>query len=278
MPLVAIATFEAVGPLTAAFEHLDRSRAAADRLTGLVDLPPAVTDPVAPTPLVVPDGGLGLDVTHLTFRYGADQEPVLRDVTFRVPAGAWVAVEGPSGAGKSTLVGLLLRFWDYHEGSVRLGDVELRDLAADDARRAVAVVAQRDHLFDTTVRDNLALGDEHADDDRLWAACDAADIGDALRALPAGLAERVGEDGNRLSGGERQRLMIARALLADAPILVLDEATAHLDAATQRRVLEGVRRWRAGRTTIVISHDAASLDGVDLVLRADDGTIAPAHD
>ncbi|MCU1372169.1 MAG: transporter related protein, partial [Ilumatobacteraceae bacterium] len=146
---------------------------------------------------------------------------------------------------------------------------------ADTTRRHIAVVAQHDHLFDTTLRDNLRLGDAGADDERLWAACRAVDLAATIEALPDGLDARAGEDGRRLSGGERQRLMIARALLADSSVLVLDEATAHLDADTERRVLDGVRRWRAGRTTVVIAHHVESLADVDLVLAVEDGQVVP---
>ncbi len=274
MPLVAIATFEAIGPLTAAYEHLDRSRAASRRLVELVDSPEQTRDPATPTPLPITAGRpLSLEVHGLTFGYG--DELVLRGADLRVPSGSTVAIVGPSGSGKSTLANLLLRFWDYDTGSIRLGDVELRGITAADARRAVAVVAQRDHLFDTTLRDNLSLGDEDADDDRLWAACAAAGVEATIRALPHGLDTRAGEDGNRLSGGERQRVMIARALLTDAPILILDEATAHLDGDLQRRVLAGVTEWRRGLTTIVISHDAAAVAGVDLVVRLTEGRLVP---
>jgi len=274
LPLVAIATFEAVGPLTAAYEHLDRCRAASARLVSFVDAPALVVDPPDERRAVVdPRSPADLDVEGLTFGYEPGR-PVLRDVSFRVPAGSRVAVVGPSGAGKSTLGNLLLRFWDLTEGDIRLGGTSLRDMAADDARRVVTVVAQHDHLFDTTLRDNLSLGDQDADDERLWAACDDADVAEAIRARPAGLDERVGEDGSHLSGGERQRVMIARALLTDAPILVLDEATAHLDAPTARSVLGRVFERRAGLTTIVITHDADLIPEVDLVLRADDGSIA----
>ena len=137
----------------------------------------------------------------------------------------------------------------------------------------MAVVAQHDHLFDTTVRDNLRLGDPDADDERLLAVCAAVALDDWLAALPDGLDARAGEDGARLSGGERQRLMIARALLAESPVLVLDEATAHLDPDTEARVLAGVAAWRAGRTTVHIAHHAAAIGDPDVVLHVDAGRV-----
>jgi ABC-type multidrug transport system fused ATPase/permease subunit len=137
----------------------------------------------------------------------------------------------------------------------------------------VALVAQHDHLFDTTLRDNLLLGDSRADDERLLEACDAVCLGDWVRALPAGLEERAGENGNRLSGGERQRVMIARALLTEAPILILDEATEHLDQEMQLEVLRGVLSWRSGLTTIMITHEAPNISGIDLRLQCSKGTL-----
>jgi thiol reductant ABC exporter CydC subunit len=273
LPLVAIATFEAVGPVTAACEHLDRCRAASARLVAFVDAPPLCVEPPPSRRIPIEPGApVDLDVEGLTFGYEPGR-PVLRDVSFHVDAGARVAVVGPSGSGKSTLGHLLLRFWEHTEGSIRLGGIALRDMTTDDARRLVTVVAQHDHLFDTTLRDNLSLGDDDADDTRLWQACDDAAVGEMIRSRPDGLGERVGEDGSHLSGGERQRVMIARALLTDAPILVLDEATAHLDAATARLLLEQVFRRRAGLTTIVITHDAEVVPDVDVVLRAESGSI-----
>jgi len=263
LPLTAIAAFEAVTPLTLAVEHLDRGRAAGRRLFDLVDAEPAVTDPADPRP-TPKDASLRLE--HLTFTYTPGGPPVLQDVTAAIAAGSRVAVVGPSGSGKSTIVSLLMRFADYHHGHIRLGGTDLRDQRARDVRSAVAAVMQHDHLFDTTVRDNVLLADADATDDEVLAVLDAAGIGDVVRALPAGLDARVGEDGDWLSGGERQRLMIARALLAGTPVLVLDEATAHLDPVTERAVLGAVHRWRAGRTTITISHHADALDDVDLVL------------
>ncbi|MFN7150165.1 MAG: thiol reductant ABC exporter subunit CydC [Microthrixaceae bacterium] len=274
VPLAALATFEAVAPLTVAAEHLDRARASAARLTELVDTAPAVLDP-APEQAAGPFSGAGaVEFDGVRFRYDADGPDVLADTTFTIPAGARVAVVGPSGSGKSTIAALLLRFWEPQSGTIRIDGIDLRTVAAEQTRAAVAVVAQQDHLFDTTVRDNLLLGDADADDDRLRAVLAAVALDDWLESVPGGLTARTGENGARLSGGERQRLMIARALLAESPILVLDESTAHLDPATERRVLEGVDRWRAGRTTVHIAHHGESLRA-ELVLSVDGGRFRP---
>lgn len=262
VPLTAVAAFEAVTPLGAALADLDRSRAAATRLFELVDAEPEVVDPDSPA---VSPTSASLSVDRLTFAY-ADGPAVLDELSFTVPDGAFAAVVGPSGAGKSTLTALLLRFHDYDHGRICIGGTELHDLTADDARAQLAVVAQHDHLFDTTVADNLRLADPDADDAALEDVCRLAHVHDVITALPDGYASRLGEDGARLSGGERQRLLIARALLREAPILVLDEATAHLDPPLERAVLEAVRRHRHGRTTIVIGHHTERLEGVDVVV------------
>jgi ATP-binding cassette subfamily C protein CydCD len=161
---------------------------------------------------------------------------------------------------------LLLRFWEPQSGTIRLDGVDVRDVPADVSRSLVSVVAQRDHLFDTSVRDNLRLADAEATDERLMQACAAVGFDRVIESLDRGLDARVGENGSSLSGGQRQQLMIARALLAEAPVLVLDEACTHLDADTESAVLAGVSAWRAGRTTIHIVHDARTLGPVDLTL------------
>ena len=277
MPLVMIAAFEAVQPLSAAMEHLDRARRAAGRLDALVGAEPAVgvPDPPVEPPAVAPGAGLDLEISDLWFSYASGDgldPPVLSGASLQVPAGAFVALLGPSGAGKSTLVEILQRFLDYRQGSIRLGGVELSELAHPTARSLVATVAQHDHLFDTSVRDNLLLADPEADDARIQLALDAAAC-DFVGRIPGGLDARIGEDGSRLSGGERQRLMVARALLAEAPILVLDEATAHLDPDTEAKVLRGVRSWHGARTLIVISHRTTVASEADLVASIDAGRI-----
>ena len=275
LPLVAIVAFESVQPLAVAVEHLDRSRAAAERLFTLVDQEPAVTDPDRPLEIVATDSAVAVAFRDVTFTYPGSDTPVLCGTDLVVPTGCRLALIGPSGSGKSTLVDLLVRFREVDHGHIDLFGTDIARCRADDVRRHVAVVAQHDHLFDTTVRDNLLLGDGDADDDRLREACRAAAFDEVLDALDGGLDERVGENGERLSGGERQRLMMARALLTDAPVLVLDEATAHLDPATRTRVLDGIAQWRPHGTTIVIAHDADVLEGVDLVLRMVDGRLEP---
>jgi ATP-binding cassette, subfamily C, bacterial CydC len=279
LPLVVIATFEAVGPLSAAYEHLGRSRAAATRLVELVDTPASVVKPSASEKLTLSRNTsaghtmVDLTVTDLSFRYAEGEPLILQQASVQIPAGSFAVITGPSGSGKSTLCNLLLRFWEYSQGSIQLNECELNRLGLDEARSVVALVAQHDHLFDTTLRDNLLLGDSRAEDERLLEACDAVCLGDWVRALPAGLDERAGENGNRLSGGERQRVMIARALLTEAPILILDEATEHLDEEMQLDVLRGILKWRSGLTTIMITHEAPNISGIDLRLQCSKGTL-----
>ena len=260
LPLAAIAAFEAVQPLSLSVQLLGGSRAAAGRLFEVVDAPPPVEEPVIPLVPPVPGPltpGLAVDVRGVTFRYDPDGRAVLDDVTFSIPAGGSVAIVGPSGSGKSTLVNLLLRFWDYTEGEILVGGCDLRELRADDARRLFAVVSQRVDLFDATIRDNLALADPDVTDEQIEAACRVAQLHEFVMTLPRGYSTRIGEDGIRLSGGERRRLAIARAVIRDAPILILDEATADLDAVTERRLMTALGPFLAGRTTIVISHRPA---------------------
>ena len=277
LPLAAIAAFEAVQPLSLSVQLLGGSRAAAGRLFEVVDAPPPVDEPVTPVAPPVPGPlkpGLAVDVRGVTFSYDPGGRAVLDDVTFSVPAGGSLAIVGPSGSGKSTLVNLLLRFWDYTEGEILVGGCDLRELRADDARRLFAVVSQRVDLFDATVRDNLALADPEVTDEQIEAACRVAQLHDFVTTLPGGYDTRIGEDGIRLSGGERRRLAIARAVIRDAPILILDEATADLDAVTERRLMTVLGPFLAGRTTIVISHRPAVAREADVMVVLDRGRLS----
>jgi len=265
LPLAAIACFEVLGPLAQSFALQDANAAAARRLFELTDAQPAVRDD--PTATDTAPATFGIDIRGLRFRYGPDEPWVLDGLDLSVPAGGSLAIVGPSGTGKSTLVSLLLRFWDYSEGEIRIGGRELHEVGADAVRRWISVVPQDVHLFDATVRDNLAVADADATDEAIEAACRIALVHDFITTLPAGYETRIGENGLLLSGGERQRLAIARAVLKDAPILVLDEATANLDVATERALMTSLAPVMAGRTTIVISHRPTVAAGMDHVLR-----------
>ena len=272
LPLAAIACFEAVQPLAQSLQLLETSRAAAQRLFTLIDAQPAVTDPPAPLflPAATPPA---LEVRDLTFRYRADEPPALKNLSFRVPAGGRVALVGPSGAGKTTLINLLVRFWEYEEGAILLNGQDLRGYRADDVRALVGVVAQQTHLFHATVRENLLLANPDADEAAMVAACRMAEIHDFIAGLPQGYETLLGENGVNLSGGERQRLAIARAVLKAAPILVLDEATAHLDDATAQRVLANLEPFMVGRTVLISAHRHIDLVRVDQVVALSAATL-----
>ena len=169
-----------------------------------------------------------------------------------------MALVGANGSGKSTVVNLLLRFWDTDEGMIRIGGRELHTIRADDVRGLLGVVPQHTHLFNASIRDNLYLANPEASEADLVAACQQAQLHEFIQSLPQGYDTLVGENGLLLSGGERQRLAIARAILKDAPILILDEATSHLDALTAARIWQALDSFMAGRTTIIISHQRAT--------------------
>jgi ATP-binding cassette, subfamily C, bacterial CydC len=268
--LVVLGSFEAVAPLGAAFQVLGRSVGAGGRLFEISDSEPQVKDP--PEPLSLPqDGTLALD--RVSFRYDEDGSAALRDVSFVLRPGSRVAIVGPSGSGKSTLAGLILRFWDPDSGEVRLGGLDVRCYAQEDLRAMIGVVSQDTHVFNDTVRNNLLLADPEADEASLHRAIGEAHLTGLVEGLPGGLDGYVGEQGQRLSGGERQRLAVARALLKDAPVLVLDEATANLDTVTERELLGTIRELMRGRTTLQITHRLVEMETMDEILVLDEGQV-----
>ena len=270
--LVTLAAFEGVAALPAAWQGLEATRAAARRLFELMDAPPVVAEHEVP-PDSIPSGPGPPAPTHplleargLTFAYPGEERPVLRELHLRLERGRRVAVVGASGSGKSTLAHLLLRFWEVPDGTLWLDGRDVRTLSPAAARAAVAFSAQRTHLFTGTLRENLLLALPQATEAQLERAVAAAQLESLVSRLPNGLDTWIGEQGLRLSGGERQRLALARALLRPAPILLLDEPTANLDAVTERAVLEAIVREGEGRATLLITHRLVFLDRFDEVI------------
>ncbi|WP_221583919.1 ABC transporter ATP-binding protein [Microbacterium sp. G2-8] len=269
--IVAAAALVGASPAAAAVEAFGRSLPhalqSARRYLGVLARTTSIADPA--DPLRVPPGPLGLRVSEATFAFpGAP--PVLAACSVEVAPGGRLAVVGPSGSGKSTLISLLVRQRDPQSGSVELvgeqGAVDVRDVALGDLRRAITVVEQRPVLVSGTVRDNLRLGCPELDDAAAWRALEQAALADDVRAHPDGLDAPLREEGLSLSGGQRQRLSIARAMARDPRILILDEATSHQDAETQRLVRAGVE-GNPDLTIVVVAHRDDAISGIERVLR-----------
>jgi ATP-binding cassette subfamily C protein CydC len=270
LALVVLGSFEAVQPLGTAFQFLGRSIGAGERLFEIVDAEPEVKDPARPLPI---PGNHKLELEAVTFRYEGEDRFALQDVSFTLQRGQLIAVVGPSGAGKSTLAGLLVRFWDPTGGGISLGGRDIRGYAQDDVRALVGIVSQDTHVFNDTLRANLLLARPGATDHELRSVLANARLDELVEHLPSGLDSPLSEQGLRLSGGERQRLSIARALLKDAPLLVLDEPTANLDPTTERDLLDAVYRSGQDRATLVITHRLVRMEQMDEILVLDEGRI-----
>ncbi|HEY4387931.1 MAG TPA: thiol reductant ABC exporter subunit CydC [Ktedonobacteraceae bacterium] len=268
--LAALSSFEAVRPLANVAQQFGGCMEAARRLFHVVDVQPAVHDPEIAVPF---PSRYDIEVRNLSFHYPEHTSDVLRDINFSVPQGRCLAIVGPSGAGKSTLASLLLRFWEYEQGSISLGRCALNTLPVQDIHHCISVVEQQTHLFNATVRENLLLARPGASEEEIQQAARQALLHDFIQSLPLGYDTLIGEQGFKLSGGERQRLAIARALLKDAPILLLDEPTAHLDASTEEGIIQTLRTFMQGRTTLIITHRLVGLDVADEILVMQDGRI-----
>ena len=269
--LIPLAAFELVVGLPVATQALQRVRQAAARLFEVTDTPDPVTDPEVPVP--VPDGPYDLEARSVWAGYPGAGTPALRGVDLPVTPGRRVAVVGPSGAGKSTLAAVLLRFLPVATGSVRLNDLPLDRLAGDDLRTVVGMVGQDAYLFDTTIGDNLRVGGRRSTDDELREVLDRVGLAGWLEELPQGLATEVGRHGSRLSGGQRQRVAVARALLADFPVLVLDEPAEHLEPVAADALTSDVLRVTDDRSLVLITHRLAGLESVDEIVVVDEGRV-----
>ena len=270
LALVVLGSFEAVQPLGSAFQFLGRSIGAGERLFEIVDAEPEVKDPAGPLPI---PRNHELEFDKVGFRYGNEDRFALEGVSFTLKRGKRVAVVGPSGAGKSTLAGLVLRFWDPTDGEISIGGRDVRCCAQDDVRALIGVVSQDTHVFNDTLRANLLLARLGATEDDLRTVLARAQLDELAERLPRGLDSPLGEQGLKLSGGERQRLSVARALLKDAPLFVLDEPTANLDPATERDLLDAVYRATQDRATLVITHRLVRMENMDEILVLERGRI-----
>ncbi|MFI6682906.1 thiol reductant ABC exporter subunit CydD [Streptomyces sp. NPDC050485] len=267
--LVPLAAFEAVTGLPLAVQSRQRVRRSAERVYEVLDAPAPVQEPESP--LAAPTSPFPLELRGLSARYTGQERDALHDFALSLTPGRRVAVVGTSGSGKTTLAQVLLRFLDAGSGTYEIGGSEANLLNGDDVRRLVGLCAQDAHLFDSSVRENLRLARPDSTDDELRAALDRAHLLDWVDGLPDGLDTLVGEHGARLSGGQRQRLALARALLADFPVLVLDEPAEHLDLATADALTADLLDATRGRTTVLITHRLRGLEAVDEVVVLDEG-------
>lgn len=255
--------------LSGAHNTIQEGLSAAHRVFGLLDLEPAIQD--RPGARELPP--LSREIVYQAVTFAYEDRPVLENINLTIRKGEIVALVGPSGAGKTTLLDLLPRFYDVTQGAILIDGVDLRDATLASLRAQIGVVTQQTILFNNTVRFNVAYGRPGATEAEIIAALKAANAYDYVMALPLGLETVVGEKGVRLSGGEQQRLAIARALLKDPPILILDEATSSLDSEAERMVQQALDRLIAGRTTLVIAHRLSTVRNADRIVVLDQGRI-----
>jgi subfamily B ATP-binding cassette protein MsbA len=266
------AIFMIYGPiknLTRLHNQLHQAAAASQRIFELLQTRSTIVEPVRPVPLKAANADIYFE--EIDFDYG--EKPVLRGINIHVKAGQILALVGSSGSGKTTITNLLLRFYDPQEGSVRIGDLDLRQVALRDLRSQIALVAQETILFHDSIRRNIAVGRPGATDAEIEAAAAYANAHEFIMQKPQGYDTIVGEKGIALSGGQRQRLAIARAVLKNAPILVLDEATNALDAESERAVQAGLEKLMQGRTTICIAHRLSTIQKADIIAVLHEGRI-----
>jgi len=275
LPLLTLLAMSAFLPVS---EIANIGRQLADTLGATRRIHAVHTEPVPVSdgPGVAPNtdkSGVVLEMENVDFSYFGANRDALSGVTFTAPRGSTVAIVGPSGAGKSTIAHLLMRFWDPKSGVVRMDGHDLREFGLDDLRRRIALVAQDTYLFNDTLRANILIAQPEASEAEVGLAVDRAALGEFVSELPEGLDTPVGERGMQLSGGQRQRVAIARAFLKDAPVLILDEATSHLDAVSERAVRRALDDLMRERTTIVIAHRLSTVSDADRIIVLDDGKV-----
>ena len=267
--LAVIASFEPFLPLPATIKHLEADKHAGERLFEILDAKPETVAPATPLPF---PSNHDIRVEKLSFTYPDSLSKTLETISYSIPAGQHIAIVGPSGAGKSTLTALFMRFWNCSEGQITIGGHNINLFDPEELRRNISLVSQRTYLFAETIRENLILAKPDASDDELKKALSAA----GLAHFTSKLDEWTGQHGMKLSGGERQRIAIARILLQNAPIIILDEATANLDGLTEKEVTETLKAITAGKTLITITHRLKAMEEYDNILVLDKGAITEA--
>lgn len=271
--LVLIAAFEAVIGLPKAGLLYGQAKSAAARVVQAAEAGPPVPDPASPAPMPTRNA---IAFEHVSFRYGADRGFVFENLSLQLPEGSRTAILGPSGAGKSTLAALMLKLVKPASGQIRFGGTDIALLSAEALRQRIAYLGQNTHLFADSIRNNLLLGNPAADDAQLWAALEAAQIASTIRELPEGLESWLGEGGATLSGGQGRRLALARTLLMEAPILVLDEPCAGLDSATEQEFFRVFNTATEGRTVLLILHRLSGVEQLERIWRFTGGTLVAA--
>lgn len=270
--LYAVTIAGSIGSLGGFWSNLQESAGAARRVFEILDAPVELRDPAHPVPLPSPLRG-AVSFEEVRFRYGPGMPEVLKGIDVEIQPGETVALVGSSGAGKSTLASLLPRFWDVTAGRVALDGVDVRQVGLRELRRSIGIVPQEPMLFAGTIRENLAYGAPEASDAEVEAAARGAHAHGFIQALPGGYGQQVGERGVTLSAGQRQRIAIARVMLARPPVLILDEASASLDAESEALVQDALERLMQGRTTLVIAHRLSTVIRADRILVLDEGRI-----
>lgn len=276
--LYIVTLYQPLFTVVDATEAVQRGLSSLKRVNNLLDTAPEVADPANPTPLPQPVRG-AIALENVSFAYRADT-PVLQNVTLAIQPGETLAVIGATGAGKSTLAHLVARFYDLTSGKITLDGIDLRDLRLADLRGATSMVLQDVFLFNGTIRENIRFGRQNADEDAVMSAAKAAGAHAFITDLPKGYETLVGERGIRLSGGQKQRISIARALLKNAPILILDEATSAVDTETEAAIQDNLDQLLAGRTAIVIAHRLSTIRRADRIAVLENGGLIQlgAHD
>ena len=268
--LAVMASFEAVLPLPLAYQYLGQTQEAGRRLLEIIDTEPEVVFTADPAPL---HRQIKVTFENVCFRYNEQGPWVLQDVNFQLPAGRRLAVIGETGSGKSTLIHLLVRFWNAASGRIRLADDNIENFYEPDLRRLISTVSQQPHMFNATLKDNLLISSPDAGEDELWSALKAAQLHEFVNGLPDGLNTWIGEAGQLLSGGQAKRVAVARAVLHNGPLWVLDEPTEGLDPITATAMMQALKQHTLGKTLLLITHRLVDLHWMDHIVMLERGRI-----